>query len=254
MLIFLTNAALATTEFNKVTQSVQYIIIQSITTHEIVAHSLGAPTPLYFSAPNQELAGRNLQVTCATITQLWADLRTMEDSLRVLSQTILAYMKAEGNSSLIAQLGKAYSQDSKLSDWYTLLLRKTNATFAIPGYISNDAERSALAEDQRKLIFETELGPKQMLSMVVQELNSGTNEEYKMVAQACFQLARAGKLYVKIQSIFNRALADAAAASYQRNMEPENVSRFFSQLKQNIVNDGELKSALESQNVGLFGV
>lgn len=233
------------------TASTKYIIIQSFVANEIVAHSIGAPTRRHFTAPSQVLSEREIQIICATIIKLWADLRTMKDALRVLGQTILNYINDEGNLSLISQLEQAYSKDSNLANRYQLLLKETNSTFTIPRYSINEEEKLALTKDQRKIIFETQIGPRLVLSFIVQELSIDTNQNYEIIAQACFELAKNQKLYVKVQSIFNEAINEAAALSYKNGMEPERIKMFFSNLKQKIMAEVDLKTALKSMRIVL---
>lgn len=250
-----TNAAVNLKLDKTLADPLVFAIVLPVLQTEILANSVGIRTDTFLSLANDSYADRATQVTSISIVKLWTDLRTTEKSLRTLSNTIVNLIKENPDANMtyddiIKKLNEAYIQDPELGTQYELFKEETNRNLTAPKFLSNGTAFAALSDDEKKELLEVELGPGMMLLHFTQELISGTNKNYQLVAKACFRFAKDDEHYKKIQKIFEEALKDGARFGYKKSTSKQ-VNTLFANLRQKIIHDVDLKNALSKMKIVL---
>lgn len=237
------NGTLTLTLNKSLTEPLVYTIVLPVLQTEVIMNSLGLQTDAGSQNPNETSVDKNTQVTSIAMIKLWGDLRTTKKSMQVLTETILSEVKNNPDSKssvsdVIAKVDAAY-RDSSLGKQYELLKEKAGLT--MPKLLSNGTNEA---------IFEAELGPGLMLLVFTQQLMDANKTSRLAIAEAYFTLASDGKLYDKVQRIFDQILKDVAKLA--RDEAPSKQETFlFTNLRQKIVQDEELKAALSERKIVL---
>lgn len=178
-----------------------------------------------------------------------------EKSLQTMSKVIVNLIKADSEANIthndiIGKLSKAYIEDSNLGKQYEVLREETDRNFTTPKFLLNATAFTALTDDRKKEILEAVLGPKLILLQFTQELFDGTNQNYQLVAEACFRFAKEKEHFERIQNLFEQALKDTARFADKKSSSKQ-MNTLFANLKQKIIHDVNLKIAMDKMKIVL---
>lgn len=214
---------------------------------EILSNSVGVQFSVLASTlPNGTNSERGFLIIAAAVSKQWADLRMTEYALKLFSKTLHSLIRTKVDTNLshwdiLTKLDEAYSRDSLLSQQYTKLKGEMVQNVSDYHFISIN-----ISEEQKKELIDNKYGPRMMLFRFLNALNK--NQNYSIISQTYFELAKDAKRYEKVQKIFDEALKESVRLSIDIGAE-EQTTVVFSTLKDKLNKDEELKILLQQKNI-----
>lgn len=219
-----------------------------LTLLHIYANFLGVANP-FSSPPTGGLIERENRVIATSIVKLWTDLRLIKDSRRVLRRFVWQNKQESYNwYGTINLLDHEFAKDLNLGKRYEHLKEETKRTLQVPSFFVNLTAFYNLSKTEKYFYVTNEYGAGLSLIRFMYEINY--NKNYEKIALACFELAEDKEIYSKIQNIFDVAIRRTKHLVYF-GQKGEYGNVLFSDLKNMIMKDADLTSALKQKQIVL---